>query len=334
MALSLKGNLSSDYFKAAQKLYSKKARKRIIAYVESYEDIGFWRSLLEDFENDSYYFQVMLPSNQTLTKGKKMVLKNSISKDNFGNSLIACVDSDYDFLLQDATTTSKALNTSRYIFHTYAYAIENYFCFSESLHEVCVQATLNDKFIFDFERYMKDYSKITYPLFLWTIWFAKQRDTQAFPMYQFNRLTRVYAFKVNNPQQSLDRIADKVERKRKELHRNYPADIEQIHHLARDLEDLGLMPETTYLFIQGHHIFDQVVLKLLKPVCAVLRQERERYIERLAIHKEQYENELTAYHNSITDVEQALKKNFGFKNLFSYHWLQADLDTFIKSIHQ
>ncbi|MGL5262286.1 MAG: DUF4435 domain-containing protein [Bacteroides sp.] len=333
MAQSLKGNLSSDYFKAAQKLYSKKARKRIIAYVESYDDIGFWRTLLEGFENDRYFFQVMLPSAQNLTKGKKMVLKNSISRDNFGDSLIACVDSDYDFLLQDSTPTSRALNTNKYIFHTYAYAIENYFCFAESLHEVCVQATLNDKTIFDFERYLQEFSELTYPLFLWTIWFAKKRDTQAFPMYQFNRLTRVYAFKVNNPKQSLDRIREKVQRKQKELERNYPEDVMAVHQLGKSLEPLGLSPQTTYLFIQGHHIFEQVVMKILKPVCAVLRQQRERYIERLAIHKEQYENEITAYRNSITDVELALKKNFGFKNLFAYHWLQKDLQSFIENIN-
>ncbi len=333
MAQSLKGNLSSDYFKAAQKLYSKKARKRIIAYVESYDDIGFWRTLLEGFENDRYFFQVMLPSAQNLTKGKKMVLKNSISRDNFGDSLIACVDSDYDFLLQDSTPTSRALNTNKYIFHTYAYAIENYFCFAESLHEVCVQATLNDKIIFDFERYLQEFSELTYPLFLWTIWFAKKRDTQAFPMYQFNRLTRVYAFKVNNPKQSLDRIREKVQRKQKELERNYPEDVMAVHQLGKSLEPLGLSPQTTYLFIQGHHIFEQVVMKILKPVCAVLRQQRERYIERLAIHKEQYENEITAYRNSITDVELALKKNFGFKNLFAYHWLQNDLQSFIENIN-
>ncbi len=333
MAQSLKGYLSSDYFKAAQKLYSKKARKRIIAYVESYDDIGFWRTLLEGFENDRYFFQVMLPSAQNLTKGKKMVLKNSISRDNFGDSLIACVDSDYDFLLQDSTPTSRALNTNKYIFHTYAYAIENYFCFAESLHEVCVQATLNDKIIFDFERYLQEFSELTYPLFLWTIWFAKKRDTQAFPMYQFNRLTRVYAFKVNNPKQSLDRIREKVQRKQKELERNYPEDVMAVHQLGKSLEPLGLSPQTTYLFIQGHHIFEQVVMKILKPVCAVLRQQRERYIERLAIHKEQYENEITAYRNSITDVELALKKNFGFKNLFAYHWLQKDLQSFIENIN-
>ena len=45
MATSLRDNLTSSYFNAAHKLYSKKARRRIIAYVESYDDVAFWRTL-------------------------------------------------------------------------------------------------------------------------------------------------------------------------------------------------------------------------------------------------------------------------------------------------
>ena len=100
MATSLRDNLTSSYFNAAHKLYSKKARRRIIAYVESYDDVAFWRTLLEEFEDDEHYFQVMLPSATSLAKGKKMVLMNTLNTAELGRSLIACVDSDYDFLLQ------------------------------------------------------------------------------------------------------------------------------------------------------------------------------------------------------------------------------------------
>ena len=186
MATSLRDNLTSSYFNAAHKLYSKKARRRIIAYVESYDDVAFWRTLLEEFENDEHYFQVMLPSATSLAKGKKMVLMNTLNTAELGRSLIACVDSDYDFLLQGATNTSRKINRNRYIFQTYTYAIENYHCFAESLHEVCVQATLNDRFILDFNAYLKRYSEIVYPLFLWNVWFYRQRDTYTFPMYDFH----------------------------------------------------------------------------------------------------------------------------------------------------
>ena len=52
MSNRLKDNLNSKYFEAANALTSKKARRRIVAYVESYDDIYFWRTVLSNFEND------------------------------------------------------------------------------------------------------------------------------------------------------------------------------------------------------------------------------------------------------------------------------------------
>ena len=87
-----------------------------MAYVESYDDIAFWRTLLEEFEDDEHYFQVMLPSATSLAKGKKMVLMNTLNTAELGRSLIACVDSDYDFLLQGATNTSRKTTIGTGIF--------------------------------------------------------------------------------------------------------------------------------------------------------------------------------------------------------------------------
>ena len=53
---------------------------------------------------------------------------------------------------------------------------------------------------------------------------------------------------------------------------------------------------------------DGVVMKLLIPVCTVLRREREQEIKRLAAHNEQFHNELTSYENSQTNVSLMLKK--------------------------
>ena len=82
---------------------SKKARRRIVAYVESYDDIYYWRTVLSRFENEKRYFEVMLPSHRKLERGKKAVLFNFLD-DKVGPDMIACVDADYDYLLQGATT--------------------------------------------------------------------------------------------------------------------------------------------------------------------------------------------------------------------------------------
>jgi len=329
MAKTLIENLNSSYFSAAHQLYSKKVRRKIVAYVESYDDVAFWRMLLEEFETDEYYFEVMLPSSTSLSKGKKMVLMNTLNVDELGKSLIACVDSDYDFLLQGATATSRKINDSKYVLQTYTYAIENYFCYADALHEVCVQSTLNDRRLFDFNDFMKRYSQIAYPLFLWSVWFYRQHDTHTFPMNDFNSYVRIRDFNFRHPEYALERMQKEVSSKLSQLRRHFPGLVTQIDTLAEELKQLGLIPETTYLYIQGHHIMDNVVLKLLAPVCAALRRERELEIQRLAEHEEQYRNELASYENSQISAEVMLRRNGKYKELYLYKSLQDDVRAFM-----
>ena len=78
MAKRLSENLTSLYLGAAQRLKPKTARRKIVVYVESYDDVFFWRTVLDDFEDDSRYFEIMLPSRSTLGKGKKLVWTNKL----------------------------------------------------------------------------------------------------------------------------------------------------------------------------------------------------------------------------------------------------------------
>lgn len=90
MGKRLTENLSSLYIGAANSLKPKRARRKIVAYVESYDDISFWRSLLADYEDNTRYFEVMLPSQSSLAKGKKTVLMNQLGNQ-LGENMIACV---------------------------------------------------------------------------------------------------------------------------------------------------------------------------------------------------------------------------------------------------
>ena len=246
-----------------------------------------------------------------------------------GKSLIACVDSDYDFLLQGTTATSRKINRNRYIFQTYAYAIENHQCFADSLHQVCVQSTLNDRVVVDFKSFMEEYSEIVYPLFLWNIWFYRQHDTKTFPMNEFNACTHLRNVNLSHLDHCLTSVQKNVSAKLHELEAKNHAVIEDVKSLSIEMEKLGLVPITTYLYIQGHHLMDNVVMKLLVPVCTVLRREREDEIKKLAEHDEQYRNELTCYQNSQMNVEMMLRKNNSFRSLYLNKWLRADIREFL-----
>ena len=324
MSLSLKHNLSSQYLEAASRL-TKHKRRRIIAYVESYDDISFWRSVLSEFENEERFFRVMLPSGNSLSKGKKMVLTNCFRNSQLGKNLIACVDSDYDYLMQGTTQVSKDLNTNPYILQTYAYAIENFQCYAESLHDSCVEATLNDHQIFDFPAYMRSYSEIVYPLFLWNIYLYRKGQNNSFPMNVFANCTMPQDIDIRRPQISLDYVRLHVSQKLNDLERRFPQYIEAVGNMDEEMRQLGVTPQTTYLFMKGHHIKENVVLKLLIPVCTALRREREDQIKRLAQHRQQYENELAGYNHASTSVEVILRKNDNYKDLFLYQWILEDV---------
>lgn len=334
MARSLKHNLTSNYLDAGRHLSPKQRRRRIVAYVESYDDIAFWRSLLSEFETEDCYFQVMLPSSKSLAKGKKMVLTNLMRADQFGGSMIACVDSDYDFLLQGATQLSKEIIENPFVLQTYTYAIENYQCYAGTLHDVCVQSTLNDKVIVDFESFLRQYSRIVYPLFLWNIWFYRQRDNNTFPMYEFHDCVRLQQdVDVLQPEAILQDVERSVKAKLVRLQKQYGYMAADVEAMGKELENVSLTPDTAYLFMQGHHIMDNVVLKLLMPVCTQLRRERETDIKRLGRGNWKHmQNELACYENSIIPPYVMLRKNDNYKDLFLYDWMRRDVQNILNVI--
>lgn len=330
MAKRLSENLTSLYLGAAQKLKPKAARKKIVAYVESYDDIFFWRTVLDEFEDEHCYFEIMLPSRSTLGKGKKLVLMNRLGPQ-LGNYMIACVDADYDYLMQDATQTSRLVNRNPYVFHTYVYAIENYQCYAESLHRVCVMATLNDRQVVDFEGFMREYSRIIWPLFVWSVWVYRNDRYRDFTLSEFGTTVSFNELNVYHPELTLDYVRRKVNRKMSWLQRHFPEARKGYGPLKAELLQLGVTPETTYLYIQGHTLFDNVVSPLLTPVCILLRKEREREIKNLAEHEIQRQNELSCYQHSQNSVEEMLKKNVGFKNAPPYQQLRRDLAKLVEN---
>lgn len=334
MPTTLKQNLTSGYLDAARRLAPKQKRRRIVAYVESYDDIAFWRSLLSEYETDERYFQVMLPSSKSLAKGKKMVLTNLLRPNQFGDSMIACVDSDYDYLMQGATQLSADINANPYILQTYTYAIENYQCYAGTLHDVCVQSTLNDRPIFDFPDFLARYSQVVYPLFLWNVWFYRRRDTNTFPMHELHDCTRLPAdLDVSRPDDILQAVQRNVADKLRRMQKRFGRHAASVEALGKELEALSVTPETAYLFMQGHHIMDNVVLKLLVPVCTRLRREREAEIKRLGRGRwEHMQNELSCYENSILSPCVMMRKNDNYKDLFLYGWMRRDVEALLKKI--
>lgn len=329
----LTGYITSDYIGAANTLRGKAARKRIVAYVESYDDVLFWRMVLSDFEDETRYFEVMLPSKGNLKKGKRQALL-SLMHGGTGANMIACVDADYDYLLQGGTEMSRFMLRNPYVLHTYVYAIENYQCYAPGLHNVCVMSTLNDHVVFDFVDFLSQYSRIIFPLFVWSVMLYRNGGYSKFTITDFNNVVSIKHGRIQDVSVALDKLRHKVRVKVSMLQREIPDKKEEYLKTKDLLLSLGVTQETTYLYVQGHHLFNNVVVPTMQMVCDELRREREREIRKKACHVVQMQNELSAYTHSQSDVPQMLKKSQGYTHSAPYKKLMADIEKLITTRYE
>ena len=330
MAKRLTDNINSQYFEAINKMTPKKARRRIVVYVESYDDVFFWRSVLGRYEDDKLTFDIMLPSrNQHIDRGKKAAISNMLK--GVGRDMIACVDADYDYILQGATEMSRQMLENPYIFHTYAYAIENFQCYAKGLHETCVMVTLNDHRIFNFERFLQSYSQTIWPLFVWHVVFLQRRKmTMHFDMCEFNKVVVLPSVRIQNPKWAIEYLSKKVRAKMFQLERRFPKLKDALPETDRMLRDLGINDNNTYLYIQGHHLFDLVVSPVVQTVCDILRNEQENDIRDRAVHSEQARTEIACYENSLGKVKMMMKKNTYYQFSPEFQKILADVERYLE----
>ena len=330
MAKRLTDNINSQYFEAINKMTPKNARRRIVVYVESYDDVFFWRSVLGRYEDDKLTFDIMLPSrNLHLDRGKKAAISNMLK--GVGRDMIACVDADYDYILQGATEMSRQMLENPYIFHTYAYAIENFQCYAKGLHETCVMVTLNDHRIFNFERFLQSYSQTIWPLFVWHVVFLQRRKmTMHFDMCEFNKVVVLPSVRIQNPKWAIEYLSKKVRAKMFQMERRFPKLKDALPETERMLRDLGINDYNTYLYIQGHHLFDLVVSPVVQAVCDILRNEQENDIRDRAVHSEQARTEIACYENSLGKVKMMMKKNTYYQFSPEFQKILADVERYLE----
>lgn len=326
----LSHNLNSQYLDAANRLKPKSAGRVVTAYVESYDDIWFWRSVLQEFESETLRFEVMLPSKNVLLRGKKSAMGNLVDKNNLGTSMIACVDADYDYLLQGMTLHSAALVNNPYVIHTQVYAIENYHCYAEGLREACVMATLNDHELMDVAAFIHEFSRIIWPLLVWSIWAYGNERFKEFSLADFARTVSLHDVNLAQPVKELDKLRHRVNGMQNSLYQRFPEGKKSYAALKDKLHQLGVNPDNCYLYMQGHTLFDEVVMPLLVPICSRLRRERENEIAALACHEKQRQNEMSCYQHSTSPIEAMLKKGTTYRNLSEYEKVRGQVRRMIE----
>ena len=322
---------NSSYIQAYNRLNGRSVRRKIVVYVEGYDDIHFWSSVLKPLETEEYYFEVMLPSRSSLGHGKRVVLSNQLGR-RLGNYMIACVDADYDYLLNGSTNISQFVCNNPYVFHTYAYAIENLQCYAPSLQGVCTMATLNDHRVFDFEAFLAEYSRIIFPLFVWNVWAYRYGEYKGFTLSDFFAVIQMNDINTYHPERNLQKVQHFVNAKIAKLQKRYQQARKTWKPLRDELLEKGVLPEETYLYIRGHDLFDGIVAPLLSKICEQLRRERENDIRKFAKHDTQMQNELAGYQHATAPSVEMLRKHTGYAASPIYKRIQKDVQAFLHNI--
>jgi len=233
--------------------------------------------------------------------------------------LVVCKDSDYEYLLQNSE-----LNNKEFLFQTYTYSVENYFCYAPSLRDVCKKTTLEDNIEFDFEDFLKQYSNIVFELFVRTYQNELERSKL------FSKISLPGIIDLSNPQLALTNLKTKVAIEISRLKRFGPIfDLETQIIL---LGELGLTPENTYLFLRGHNILDSVVKHLVQSVTRKYSSIKTKFI-REEFTGEEVQNEVGAYLAKTLTAEEALNTNSDFKDCFLFDKIIDDVQAFIRQCY-
>lgn len=320
--------LQSGEEKIPERLPVDAGKRLVTVLVEGYEDVAFWRGIFDRYESDKVTFEVTVPLRKDLAKGKKTLLAQA---DKCGPNTILCMDSDFDYLFADQTEQAAEINSSPFMFHTYAYSTENYVCYAPSLHNICVKATKNDAKIFDFEEFLADYSRTIYPAFLWYAYSAQSGMQRAFTLLDFKSTVRIgYLDTERNGADTIAWLGRQVARRVVSLAERYPEMAERMPAFERALLSRGVTPDNVYLFMQGHTLMDNVVMVALNAVCDKLRLMATNRIATSAREGLSLINEQSNYNNSLCNVRDALLFNENYKQCFLYKKLQSDIEQFLE----
>lgn len=338
--MNLLEQTNSNYVQGENILHK---RQEILVYVENEIDVPFWKHIFNKYKLKTLV--TASTNDKSLIRGKDNVLSFA---DRAGKFLLLCVDSDYDYLLQNSTKKSKLINENPYIFQTYAYSIENYKCFAESLGQLITEATLQDADeIFDYEAFMQAYSQIVYELFLYSFYYERENQQReeahklAYPTNNTLENTNVHSFEINEFCKivSFEKI-DVFEKGTKELEAlqesvkttlvSLPA-IPKIDELKQELATLGIIPENVYFFINGHTIQNNVVLMILKPIAQHLATEKRKDIAQTEAGKQVKEDKHKEYNKHTKDIAIILQTHKHYEKSPLFDKILTDVGKFLET---
>jgi hypothetical protein len=313
---------------------------RIEVHVESEADVPFWFFIFEKYA-PGLHVEIMpgvrLETNSgqepQRDRGKPVLL----SFVNVGPKRLVCVDSDYHYLIPNATANATAINESPYIFQTYTYSIENYKCWAESLGRLCVDASYNAemKMEFDFVQFLQEYSEVVYSLFLYSVY--SEKNTINRPITRRKRVGECATLEGKpslreNGREALQKLKNKVEETLEEVDAANPEInlVDEVLDLGIELEEKrDVTPDNVYLFINGHALSKGVVVPTMKQVVDRLIKGKRKQLATESPDSEKRKTALCQYNEKVYDPERLLNVNRDFLDCPLIDKIKQDIEVYL-----
>jgi len=298
---------------------------QITCYVEGIEDVHFWKDIFDSFAPELKIIFYPYSRENNLKSGKKTVLSERNLK-NASASLILCVDSDLEYLLKN-----EPLLSHPYIFHTYTYSIENYKIFPEALARIVDKSSYPNMQHFSFVNFIKDYSKATYPLLRYILYFEKKKLEQiarkqpnviSEPLISEKKLKSVFCIKPNeidladNANDVITGLKNRVSNLIAQIKKKH-SDID-LSQIDSTLSELNIKEEEIYCYLNGHIMYDCVAKIMMGKVISDYRKEKREWFklqtEKLKSQEEMkiLEDKKNEYNNRIKNIDWKTLMNDGY----------------------
>ena len=250
----------------------------ISAYVEGLDDIVFWQKIFRKYAPNIKINFFSYSRDRSLKNGKRFVLSET-NLDNISKHFILCVDSDYDYLINNSNFSSP------FIFHTYTYSIENYKLSPnglDSLLQECIYLDSNS-ISFSFKCFLNKYSRSIYPVFLYILFFERKKEKyrESSEKLLFNKnLIKEIGFTSNNvtikEAPNFSNIFIQLDEKVSLLIENIEEKYTNISlaEIEKTLEHLAISETEIFWYIQGHLLYDHVIKIILDRLISYYRQKR------------------------------------------------------------
>lgn len=239
-------NAWARYMKANCQLYHVTA----IVRVEDVEDIPFWQTVLSTTcpgRHFKFWPYSQKGDNKRVTG--KSYLMGYVSQ--LDSRLLIAVDSDFDYL-----RGNPKMMVSPYLLQTYTYSWENHHCYVQSLQRQSQQKGIT---AFDFEAFLRNLSQVIYkPLVFLLVQKIQKKGGMTLGALEsciLRHQPNSHTLLQNNGQQLISDIRSDLDDY--VVGKKLPKQ-QTIKKYEKAFNTLGLTPDTAYLYMQGHCVYDLV----------------------------------------------------------------------------